>query len=79
MQTNDTAITGEEVRSEILKKDRLIEDLQRSVEDFKQQQIKRDRKEEAWKETIRKLLVEQTTTKREEVKNVLSRCSVKTS
>lgn len=60
-------MTGEEVRSEIHKKDRLIEDLQRSLDDLKQQVIKRDRKVEACKETIKRLLIQQSKMERKQV------------
>lgn len=68
-QTNDVVVTGEEVRSEIQKKERLIEDLQRSLDDLKQQVIKRDRKVEACKETIKRLLIQQSKMERKQAKS----------
>lgn len=55
------------MRSELSKKDSIIEDMRVSIDELKQQIIKRDRSMDACKETIRKLLIEQSTMERKQV------------
>lgn len=52
---------------ELAKKDVLIEELQRTIDDLKQQAIRKDRRVEACKETIKRLLIEQNTMERKQV------------
>lgn len=56
------------MHSELSKKDSIIEDMRMTIEELKQQIIKRDRSMDACKETIRKLLIEQSTMERKQVR-----------
>uniref|UniRef100_A0A158Q729 Protein kinase domain-containing protein n=1 Tax=Elaeophora elaphi TaxID=1147741 RepID=A0A158Q729_9BILA len=68
-QTDELSlIDAAEMRSELSKKDSIIEDMRRTIEELKQQIIKRDRSMDACKETIRKLLIEQSTMERKQAK-----------
>uniref|UniRef100_A0AAF5PPP5 Protein kinase domain-containing protein n=2 Tax=Wuchereria bancrofti TaxID=6293 RepID=A0AAF5PPP5_WUCBA len=68
-QTDELSlIDAAEMRSELSKKDSIIEDMRRTIEELKQQIIKRDRSMDACKETIRKLLIDQSTMERKQAK-----------
>ncbi|VDN44109.1 unnamed protein product [Gongylonema pulchrum] len=56
------------MRLEVSKKDGIIEDLRRTIEELKKQMIKQDRCMDACKETIRKLLIQQSTMERKQAK-----------
>uniref|UniRef100_A0A915BUT1 Protein kinase domain-containing protein n=1 Tax=Parascaris univalens TaxID=6257 RepID=A0A915BUT1_PARUN len=68
VQTDEAWTASEDARAELSKKDRIIEEMQRVVDDLKQQAIKKDRRVEACKETIKRLLIQQSTMERKQAK-----------
>ncbi|VDK76033.1 unnamed protein product, partial [Onchocerca ochengi] len=68
-QTDELSlIDAAEMHSELSKKDSIIEDMRKTIDELKQQIIKKDRSMDACKETIRKLLIEQSTMERKQAK-----------
>ncbi|VDM41824.1 unnamed protein product [Toxocara canis] len=68
VQTDEVWAASEDARVELAKKDRIIEEMQRVIDDLKQQAIKKDRRVEACKETIKRLLIQQSTMERKQAK-----------
>lgn len=67
-QTEELEAADDEVRAELLKKDRLLEERQRSIEDLKQQVLRMSRQLAACKETNKRLLIQQSTMERKQAK-----------